>query len=338
MKQVLFLTALLLLTGCGREVRMSDDDIQILSRYYSPDSSKVLLTYNFDIGALGYSRSWHSILNSIDTTGIINQNVLPDIIAPKYAQYEPLYWIDDNTFRVGLKVQPYIKAGLKPDTVGFNLGGVRFQVELLDPHETRTMTLEHFSISPDKKNLLVAHRYEGVSQIEISVIKFDEEPPKYGNVLTTINISENPILFGRWITNDKIELDINQNSYFADYIELNSKIPIEVSLNKVNFQREYSAILGGWYNKNLYPASDSTVLFNEVQDGTATITQIRGWGDSNYTKLSNFFYEYEHGGETYKSYFRANIDSIEMKINDTLKVELNADQPLIHRLLIQEAR
>ncbi|WP_339699814.1 hypothetical protein [uncultured Roseivirga sp.] len=326
----------MILLSCERDVYLSDDDIMVIDRKFSPDSSKVLLTYMFDIGALGFSRSWSAILSTKDTLGVINKYTIPDINYPTNTRYEPIKWLNNQTFLLGLNIQSYIRSNTKADTSGFLLNDIQFDVTLLDKNEGLTQIIEHFTVSPDKKKLLVAYKYNGASKIEISVINFYEQLPRYGNIFTSLNFSESPILFGRWNVKNEVEIDVNLNSYMAEYIEFNALLPVATKIKKIDYQSGYSAVIGGWYNRKMFPDADTVHLFKTTESALAEITHIQGWGDSYYTKLLNYFYEYSVGQQTFKSYFRAKKGN--GKIGDLIPIEVNPKQPLIHRLELDKTR
>jgi hypothetical protein len=48
--------------ACGPQRRSSDADFHLLEEVLSPDGTHVLLTYNYDIGATGYSRVWWAVV------------------------------------------------------------------------------------------------------------------------------------------------------------------------------------------------------------------------------------------------------------------------------------
>lgn len=79
---------------------LSDDSIIILSSQISPDNSHKILNYQFDTGALGYSREFWAILPIVfDTTEPLNDYIIPD-------GYRALCWTSSNE-AVLMKFQPY---------------------------------------------------------------------------------------------------------------------------------------------------------------------------------------------------------------------------------------
>lgn len=324
-------------TIVDRDIKLSDNDVIVTERYFSPDSSKAIYTYHLDIGALGFSRSWNALLDASDTLGVLNKNLIPDLPDPINSKYYPVGWIDKNIFLLEVKPRPFIKENIPIDTTSFYLDGTEFkvQVEKLSalPH------IEHYALSPNGKKLLVAYRYSGVSKLEISIIERNATLPKFGNIYTNYEYSENPILFGRWITNNSIQLDLNANSYTLDFFRLNKNLNgIDIEINKIDYQRKYSSILGGWYNKNLFPVQDSSKNFRTTSEIKGIISPGYAMGDTYYTGLINQSYQYEYDGKILKSYFRVHKDSTSFEIGDEILLEVDINQPIIHRVLGKVSR
>src|SRR5262245_38047126 len=78
LRSTCLLVLLALTAACGPQRRVSDADINILEKVVSPDAQHTLLIYNFDIGALGYSRTWWAVVPaSHGSLNLVNYE-LPD--------------------------------------------------------------------------------------------------------------------------------------------------------------------------------------------------------------------------------------------------------------------
>lgn len=314
-----------------RNAYIHDNDIVINSRLLSPDSTYVIYDYMYDIGALGYSRGVHSVVATKDTLGDISKNILPDYnsISP----LTPVKWLDNRTILATVDIERLARENISFKNSIMKLGDINIQIELNDPTKGNTAIIEHIAPSPDYKRLLIVYSYNSPSPADISVINFNGKLPILGNVFIE-DVIETPILYGGWLNNETIELQINKDEDPYGAI-LNKKLNVIVKKRDVVYKQIYSGIVGGWYNKDLYPTD--TTFNNELslfsKRTTAKVSQILSWGDSYYTKKSNFFYEYTVEGKVYKSYFRAVEDSLDCKIGDKIEIIYSSRQPMIHKLL-----
>jgi len=335
MHKLIFVFSALLFSSCSllvhRNAHLSDDDIIINSRLFSPDSTYVIYDYMYDIGAFGYSRGIYSIVAVKDTFGVISKNIIPDYNS--FSSITPIKWLDNRSILATVDIENLARENIPFQSSIIKVGDINIRIEQNDPTYGQNAIIEHIAPSPDYKRLLVVYSYKSPAPADISVINFDEKLPILGNVFIENGI-ETPILYGGWTDNKTIELQINKDAdpYGAT---LNKKKNVIVKKRDVIYNQIYSGIVGGWYNKELYP-TDTTFQYELThfsKKTTVIITEILSWGDSYYTNKSNFFYEYNVNGNVYKSYFRAVQDSIDCKIGDKIEVLYSSRQPLIHKLL-----
>ena len=164
-------------------MKLTDGDVIINSRYFSPDSSMVVLDYQF---WRGNNPDFEiSILNVIDTNGIISKGNLPNYGKFATNDLEPVKWLSDKEFLLEIDATPIYRSGRVFEQFSFEQNGVVFNVIEKDKLNGLPQSIEHYSISPDKTKLLVAYRNGySAAHIELSVIKPFEELPVYGNVYT----------------------------------------------------------------------------------------------------------------------------------------------------------
>jgi hypothetical protein len=152
-----------------------------ISRTYSPDSSKLLLNYNYVQGAWDGGRS--SLVTVLNSSDIIR----PEIIKYSFSTYDfdKIYWKDNDTVLVEDKYTEYISQGKSPlrDTV---LNGVTVKIIHKDPIDTSfTRKIFYRETSPNGKYDLVVYKYvkpvNGNYFLNISVINKGDSIPKYGN-------------------------------------------------------------------------------------------------------------------------------------------------------------
>ena len=245
----------------------------------------------------------------------------------------PDKWLDSRTVIATVRMESLVRDNINFQSSTIKVGGIKVRIEQNDPTRGNTAIIEHIAPSFDYKRLLVVYSYDSPPPADISVINFEGELPILGNVYIE-DVIETPILYGGWLDNNTIELQINNKDdlYGA---ELNKKLDVIVKKRDVDYKKVYSGIVGGWYNKNLYPTD--TTFNNELthysKRTTAIVSDILEWGDSYYTKKSNFFYKYTVDGKEYKSYFRANEDSLNIDIGDKIEMIYSSRQPMIHKLL-----
>jgi len=324
----LMFSTILCIISCGQvnqNVKLTDSDVIINSRYFSPDSSKVLLDYEF---WRGNNQDYElTILDVADTNGIISKSNLPNYGKFSTNDLDPIKWLSNTEFLMEIDATPIYRSGDEFEEFSFKQNGIDFKVIEKDKLNGQPQSIEHFSISPDKTKLLVAYRNGySAANIELSVIKFNEELPAYGNIYTHYKGEICPIL----------------NSYWKDrnLLQITTEEPWSLNLTKRN--RDFKIVKNsihepdksGWYNSPLFSKKDSLIYFSEnTQIVNAEIISEHTWGDSFNKGLVNIEYEYKYGSKILRSYFRTNKQENKLKIGDSLKVQVNKSQPLIHCLI-----
>ena len=328
---------LLFIISCNpinHEVKLSDTDLEIRNRFYSPDSSKILYDYSYWRG--NNPSFGMSIVKAIDTNGVISNYKLP-----RYGNYStnairPLQWISKDTFLMEMDPTNTNRSGDEFEEFHFKKNDVIFKIIEKDIADGLPPNIERFSISPDKTKLLVAYRYSGATHIEISVIKFADKLPKSGNIYTTNKNQICPILFGMWTDDGEVLLE-SEKPWPVDLTS--NDLDVDVSVEKIEYKPKYSGVGGGWYNKELFDKQESNFYFEKVsKEIMGFITKKYTWGDNYHTKLDNYNYQYEVNGKKFQSYFRYSRNNEPLQIGDSVRILVNEKQPIIHKLLEKYSR
>lgn len=152
-----------------------------ISRTYSPDSSKLLLNYEYAQGAWDGGRSsLVTIVNSSDS-------IKPESIKYSISTYDfdKIYWRGNDTVLVEDKYTEYISQGKSPlkDTT---VNGITIKVIHKDPIDSSfTRKIFYREPSPNGRYELVVYKHvmpkNGDYALNISVINKGDSIPKYGN-------------------------------------------------------------------------------------------------------------------------------------------------------------
>ena len=320
----------LILASCRRN--LSNSDVVVQSRLYSPDSSYVALTYYVDHGAMGETPSMTTILKVTDTTGSIDKNLLPCLDLPFRSCYFPDHWLDNKTLQVFLEERPFVRAGVPFDSTAIQVNGINCKVVPYDYVHLKAPSIEYFSFSADRKKLLVAYRYRG--DLNISAINYGDELPKFGNIFTINGGEFNPIIYASWNGND-IDLFMNNVELFKPSDYLNKKIAY--SVNFVDSR-----------NLKVRPGNDELTANLRLYKDAQTDSLLRSRGitekaiiiESQWRKPENrsqFYYEYEYkvAGKRFRSHFRIYKefkDGADYHEGDSIKIVYDPKQPLIHAI------
>jgi hypothetical protein len=204
------------LIGCSQDLCLKD--VVVTNRFYSPDSSYVAFIYYIDYGAMGESRSMASVLKVEDTLGSLNTGRLPCRDLPFSSCYFPDRWISSKTLEVTLNELSFAKAGLPFDSTGIKVNGIDCKVVPLDNTHRRAPSIKYLSFSGDRKKILVEYEYTG--GLNISAIRYGDQLPKYGNVVTIPEASLDPIRYAAW-SGDTIQLYMKDARLYrpVDYID-----------------------------------------------------------------------------------------------------------------------
>jgi len=307
--------------GCRN---LSLEEVVVTERLFSSDSSFVAFSYYVDNGAMGQSPTMSSVVATSDTSGDLTRHRLPCFDLPLYSCYYPDKWIDNRTLQVFLNERPFVKAGRAFDSTGFEINGVFCKVVPNDYSYHYNPLIEYYCFSENQEKLLVAYRYRGPQELNISVIDYGADLPRIGNVFTNTEISFNPVVFVSW-NGTGLNFFLNDASKYAKskYVNKNS----EYSVNFVD----------AWKLKesNMQQHSDSLVLRKLISEGQSIWAEITvsQWRKPN--GKSQFYYEYEYqvDGNSYRSYFSLLKEFEEGKdylVGDSLIVVIDKNQPLIH--------
>lgn len=321
------------LTSCNRDLTIKN--VIVIDRLFSPDSSYVALTYYVDNGAMGQSLSMTSVLKVADTVGILNNSLLPCLDLPFNACYFPDRWLDNQTLQVFLHEIPFIKAGLPFDSTGISISGVTCKVIPYDYSNGLIPLIDYVSFSNDRKKLLVAYRYK--CDLNISVINYGDKLPKFGNILTKMEIEYNPIVYAKWNANDIDMFMIDARMYeTSNYI--NEKIPYKVNFVDVN---ELQKSFNGYKCFSFFPLYDdkqTEELLNQNDSKTYAIISDASWHINN-NDTTEFYTEYQYvydiDGQPCRSYFRINQKNnkkFPYKQGDTINIKYDPRQTLIHKM------
>ena len=199
---VLILSFFLTLTSCSSQRHLlSDDDIIVDYKWISPDHSKFLIQYKYDIGALGYSRTWDSLIPASDISGNLSQYHLPD-------QYDPVQWERDNSLTVKIDYVTWLRIGkdYRYSKDKDSLYGTPINVRIYDDTTGLEQKIEADIPSPNQTLRLVAYRYpdgHNLNRIHISIIKRRESIPRYGNFYIGSGGGD-VLLKGEWKNDEEI--------------------------------------------------------------------------------------------------------------------------------------
>ncbi|MFL5739127.1 MAG: hypothetical protein ACJ75B_02840 [Flavisolibacter sp.] len=182
-RMLLILTPLLI--GCSSHEQLHPVFFNSLgfyeiSRQYSPDSSKVLITYGWDEGATGRGEVGTAVLHIGDTSKNIQPFTLP------WYTYNNVHWIQNDTVEVFLDYLQKMRHRdftTARDSLVNNIP-IKFSYkDLIDDSYKRDTLLSQ--LSPDGKYNLVVYRYTKTGMrdnfLNISVVNPLDTLPKYGN-------------------------------------------------------------------------------------------------------------------------------------------------------------
>jgi hypothetical protein len=93
----------------NHNIKLTDSDVIINARYFSPDSSKVLLNYQY---WRGNNEDYElAILDVIDTNGIISKSNLPNYGKFSTNNLRPIKWLSNKQFLMEIDATPIYRAG-----------------------------------------------------------------------------------------------------------------------------------------------------------------------------------------------------------------------------------
>jgi hypothetical protein len=330
---ILFLFLVHFLASCQNNLRLDTKGIVVEKRLFSPDGAYVALTFHKGNGAMGQSLPMTALMKVEDTSGVLTAHTLPCLNLSFYSCYYPDKWLDNKILQVFLNERPFVKAGIPFKADDIEINGIRLKVVPYDYSYECTPLIEHFSFSPDRKKIMVAYRYRGVSELNISVINYTEQLPRIGNIFCNTETSFNPIVFGKW-NGGGIDLFVPDAEMYKPSDYLNKNITLPVKFADIKEFPGLKTRTVAWMNSNLY--QDRYV--DEILDtkGVETKANITNAIWRREEEKSLFYYEYEYmvEGKKFHSYFRIFKEfklGQDFEKGDTLPIIYDPSQPLIHR-------
>ncbi len=226
--RIICLFAILLLFGCSESGHyVSDKDFIEISREYSPNKEKVILVYNYDTGAFGYSRAFTAILDANN----LENNLLPNNLPDKYYNAK---WLDNNTVETEINIISDLREGLSIDYKKVQIENVTVIPKLVDTTEDGRLKIEDRIESPDGKLELIAYRYAFNNEralLQISIIGKGTELPRIGNYFIGTDSSDY-VFNAEWKTDNEIQFETNsQYGNDAKYYFVKNRPPIKYTLN-----------------------------------------------------------------------------------------------------------
>lgn len=189
-----------------------------ISRVYSPDSSKYLLTYRYEQGAWDGSRtSFTTILNAAD---IFKQGAS---FSYSSLDFDNISWSGNNTIIIAEKFTEFVsnnKSNLR-DTI---LNGIVVKVKQIDPIDSSFQRkIFYRDTSPNGKYDLVVYKYvkpvNGNYFLNISIINQGDSIPKFGNFYIS-KYDFDCFTDIRWDKTSTLDIKVSESCYYAftDYL------------------------------------------------------------------------------------------------------------------------
>lgn len=215
----IILVIVLALGGC--DFANSPQSFTEVSREYSPDSSKYLLTYRSDQGAWDGGRtSFTTILNKIDT---FRRGAT---FSYSSLSYDKMYWSGNDTVCIAEKFTEFIsrnQSNLK-DTM---LNGVTVKVIQIDPIDSSFQRkIFYQETSPNSEYELIVYKYvkpvNGNYFLNISIIHRGDSIPKFGNFYVS-KYDFDCFTDIRWNNSSELDIRVSEscNYSFTDYLVKN---------------------------------------------------------------------------------------------------------------------
>jgi len=205
-----FVTFSLTLTSCFT----SPGTYNELSRAYSPDSTKLLLSYNYIQGAWDGNRTWAvAIMNAEDS-------IKPGNFKYSYSSldFDNIYWKGNDTVVIEEKYTDFISEGKSKlkDTI---LDGIKIKVIQRDPIDTSfTRKIFYREVSPSGKQELIVYKYvkaiNGNYFLNISIINRGESIPKFGNFYIS-KYDFDCFTDIRWDSTNILDCKVYESCYYA---------------------------------------------------------------------------------------------------------------------------
>lgn len=308
---------------------MSDEALIIEKKELSPNGDKILISYSIDNGAFGQSRMFNSVISTEDSLKPLNKN--QSELNSRFLEIQE--WVSNDELIATIDPRPFARKNLPVDTSVIKTKLANVRIEIADVTDGNPPIIEYFELSPNRKKLLVAYRYKGASELEVSVVNRNDKLPIVGNIYSSFKIG-NPLLSGKWIGNNTIEFELNINNLTKDlHQRALCKSKYEIEYKNIDYKSPYSSIIGGWYNKPLYRSEQESDLFSNSIEIDAKLMEGIQLGDGSYTNKRTIYYEYEFAKRKYKSYFRINSGNEEFNNMERIRILIDKNQPIINRTI-----
>ena len=242
-----------LLTACNStdsKVFITDKNYYEIKRQYSPDSTKLLLTFGADQGATGQGEVGTAILHLSDTSINIKPFTIP------WHEYQACKWLGNDTVLVYMDYLKRMRLGawarIYYDTSSFN--GIQIKYEYKDIIDSSYSIDTLFNqVSPNNEYRAVAYRYinnvTNENFLNISVIDPTWTLPKYGNYFIS-DIRNDYIYGGEWSKSNKLILYTNSTSknIITNYlVQHRSNVSLRIIADDNRFGTSFR-----WAKKNGY--------------------------------------------------------------------------------------
>lgn len=227
---LIILTIAFGLAGC--DFSNTSETYKEISRVYSPDSSKYLLTYRYEQGAWDGSRTrFTTILNAADT---FKPN---ESFSYTSLDFDNIYWCGNDTVIIAEKFTDFIsnnRSNLR-DTI---LNGLVIKVKQIDPIDTSFQRkIFYRDTSPNSKYDLIVYKYvkpvNGNYFLNISIIDQGDSIPKFGNFYIS-KYDFDCFTDIRWDSTSILDIKVSESCYhaFADYlVKCRPDIKYKVQIN-----------------------------------------------------------------------------------------------------------
>ena len=197
--------------------RLSRKDVVIDRESESPDGTKVLVSYRFDTGALGYTEE----RDAVAPANRLHDDLQPYIL-PK--RYDPIGWESDGSLTVAINLVECVRQNEDCSRAYDTVAGTRINVRRDDETQGNEEEIEADLPSPDHSLRLVAYRYpnddrSNLGRIHISIVKTGEQVPRYGNYYIA-SMGGDGVLGAQWDSDRSIVfLTSPSQKYLLQYAE-----------------------------------------------------------------------------------------------------------------------
>ena len=237
------------LFSCNVENTVSLIDVDALiihEKIYSPDSSKYLIRYSLDEGALGSCCNRTSILKSLDSLKEITNHIIPFV-------FENLTWQNNNELYAEIRMLPYLTMRgnfdptfpeLKVSTVNDVKINKTFYNKVLQT-DSRKILLK--KLSPSKELELIWYTYKprkylNDSITHISIIPTGNQIPLNGNLYIIGKNLNNQIKSINWVSINSISFYITKGpKYYGqlDFCEVSKTTSYQKIVNGIKKEIYY---------------------------------------------------------------------------------------------------